>query len=172
MGYAATLSIGAFKKKAGRLIYFPWGILGSGYEVQSWERRRHLVAFDRISLALSLFLVSLAGLFGGWLPCICSILALGLIRHAYVRRAVRAMPRSPERLGFVENLRNQASEHSVWSLLCVEVLTVVLAAAAAWSFSKGGQLPVFTAIVGLLLLPCVLVFALMIREKVRGSRPA
>ncbi len=167
MGYLSVLSIGAFKKKAGRLIYFPWGIFGSGFELQDWERRRTIVFFGRVICATGLFVVVFTALFSGWMACLGAAFASVGAYQLVVGRFTRSMPRSPERLGFLENLRNQATEHSFLSLWVTETICLGIVAVAAWSVAQKGGLPALELFAGLLLLPFTLIFGVMIREKLR-----
>ncbi len=167
MGYLSALSIGAFNRKAGRLIYYPWGIFGSGYEVQSWTARRRLAAFGRFSLPLYLFVAVSAALLAGLVGLVLALLCIGLIHAGLIGRFVRHMPRSPERLGFRENLRNQVQERSLIALCSAEFALLALATFGAWFTAGSGSLGGASILLIVLVLPILLLFGLMIREKLR-----
>lgn len=63
MGFFPDLSGGAFKTSAdGRHVFYPWGMLGRGYELESPKEYRHL----RIGMNLYVFAILLGGIVLGW----------------------------------------------------------------------------------------------------------
>ncbi len=136
MGLLSATSVGAFKRRAGRLIYFPWGSVGPGYEVGALSHQARLRRFSSVGFGFSILLVSLAGLIGGPIPAAAVAALLSAAHEVLVRRLVRQLPRSPERLGFRENLRTVARDSSAFTLWSSFLVPVAVTVLCCWSFYR------------------------------------
>lgn len=131
MGYFDAIAAGSFKKdRSGNQIFFPWGVLGCGYQVPAeadYERlRKLLVRFYKLALPVVIALAVLAPV--GWLLLALLLPIFVLLYAAWVRRATKHWVPSQERLSFQEILAIQAQSHSMgtlWLLFCGCLLLLV-----------------------------------------------
>src|SRR2546422_1367082 len=129
MGYFDALTDSSFKRgQDGRLTFYPWGVLGTGYILVGDEKYRKVRDSVKRYYLVSLPLVVVLGIVFGWLY---AFVALPLILGTYavaVRRVVSGLETSSERLTIGESYRNQAKGHSLTLLWVFEATSLLFVA--------------------------------------------
>jgi Ca2+/Na+ antiporter len=127
MGYFDALSSACFKTaQDGRRLFFPWGVLGRGYVIESEQDSKRIEHEIKIFMIVSLILVIGFGQFGFYLQ---SFVVAALLIGVYVVRAwylLRRLQRSDERLSLKESTASQARAHSALSLWLLEISSLVM----------------------------------------------
>ncbi len=129
MGYFEGLTSSSFKAtQDGRWLFFPWGVLGGGYDIASAEAyqrlRRQIKAYMIATLVLIIGTVSLLG------PIACFIMAAGPLAF-YLGWMCYLLPRlqySGEKMSLQESMTSQARAHSVFGLRAMQIGSLVLMA--------------------------------------------
>jgi len=108
MGYFDALANSSFKKDSGgRWLFFPHGVLGRGYIIESEQDyqtlRRRFLAFIVPSLVLIVGAVLLLGILGG---VVVGLLYM-LVHLLWTRSQVRGLEPSAERLSWNETMTAQ-----------------------------------------------------------------
>jgi hypothetical protein len=127
-GYFNALTSTYFKiTDDGRKLFFPWGALGRGYGIPSDEQYRRLHRQIMIYQIVSLVAIIAAAAAQQFLGALV-IGALSIAFYvAWVRRLVRSLPPSGERLTREESMTTQARMHgaaALWSMLVISLVFV------------------------------------------------
>jgi len=117
MGYFDALTSSSFKRASdGRRLFFPYGILGRGYIIDSEQAyetlRRRIKAFIVAGLVLIIGASALQGLAGAFFIAALSI-AFYVI---WARFLLRGLQQSDEKLSLEESMTSQAITHSAVGL--------------------------------------------------------
>src|SRR3954454_2116217 len=122
MGYFDALTSGYFKTATdGRKLFFPWGVLGRGYTIdsqQDYEQlRRQVKAYTIVSLVLIVGVTALQAYVGA--------VVLGALLIAFylgwMRYLLRGLQASDERLLLQDSMTSQARAHSVIGLWLLQI---------------------------------------------------
>jgi len=122
MGYFDALTSGYFKTAPdGSKLFFPWGVLGRGYTIdseQDYERlRRQVKAYTIVSLVLIVGVTALQAYVGA--------VVLGALLIAFylgwMRYLLRGLQASDERLSLQDSMTSQARAHSVTGLWLLQI---------------------------------------------------
>ncbi len=129
MGFFDALSQGSFKRtEDGGTAFYPWRTLGAGYvlrdEEQYCEIRRFLRGYN-----LSLLVIILIGILLGWPKAFLPFLVLIGVYIFVVRRQLRGLAKTRERLTLTESYRQQAKAHNRALLWVFEVVSLLFTAA-------------------------------------------
>jgi hypothetical protein len=132
--YSDALFAGLIKTAAdGRRIFYPWGVLGSGYVVTSCDDEERLKTSVAIHLVAVVILMAIGQL---WMGFAGALVAGALAIAAYVvwlKRTTAALQPSSERLSLSEAYRAQAIAQGaarLWSWLATGIFLVGLGIAA------------------------------------------
>jgi Ca2+/Na+ antiporter len=168
-GYFNALAAGAFKiTPDGRRLFFPWGVLGRGYEIPTDQEYQQLRRQMRLYIIVSLTLVivpmaaqyTLVGL------SICVLLMVSFAIWSHYR--LRGMKPVDERLTFGESVSIQARTHrpvTLWVLL-IASLVLVASGIAVLLLQPGEWVAAVLAIIFFTL--CAAMFAWMLRIRRRA----
>jgi Ca2+/Na+ antiporter len=130
MGYFDALTSGAFKTaKDGRRLFFPWGVLGRGYDLASERDYERLQRQIKIYMIATLVLVIGTGVMEAY---VWSVIAVALLIALYVVWAVyqlRRLPPADERLSLEESMTSQAVRHNAAVLWLMQIVSLVFVAA-------------------------------------------
>jgi uncharacterized membrane protein len=122
MGYFDALTSGYFKTAPdGRKLFFPWGVLGRGYAIdseQDYERlRRQVKAYTIVSLVLIVGVTALQAYVGA--------VVIGALLIAFylgwMRYLLRGLQASDERLSLQDSMTSQARAHSATGLWLLQI---------------------------------------------------
>ena len=122
MGYFDALTSGYFKTAPdGRKLFFPWGVLGRGYTIdseQDYERlRRQVKAYTIVSLVLIVGVTALQAYVGA--------VVIGALLIAFylgwMRYLLRGLQASDERLSLQDSMTSQARAHSATGLWLLQI---------------------------------------------------
>ena len=129
MGYFDALTSGYFKTAPdGRKLFFPWGVLGRGYTIdseQDYERlRRQVKAYTIVSLVLIVGVTALQAYVGA--------VVIGALLIAFylgwMRYLLRGLRSSDERLSLQDSMTLQARAHSPTGLWLLQIGALVFVA--------------------------------------------
>ncbi len=170
MGYFDALTSSSFKTtEDGQQLFFPWGILGRGYNIpseQEFERlRRQIKAYMVVSLPLIIAVITWKGILGG--VVLFPILTVPYVFWAQFQ--CRRLRRTDEKLTLSESVAGQAREHSTVVLWLMEVgaLTFVAGGVAILLLDPSNWLIALLPITFFGL--CALAFARMLVIKRRAA---
>ncbi|MCW8916287.1 MAG: hypothetical protein OQK24_10615 [Magnetovibrio sp.] len=171
MGYFDGLTDAAFKKNdRGDTVFYPWGIFGNGYILDSEEtgksikstlKRLYIIVFSIFFIIL--FLQSFAGIFLH-LSILISLPIIYLGWHVVtIKRITSGLATTKEKLRFSESLSNSAKSHNLLTLYLLLIASLVLSASGFLMLSAGDI--VWGAFTMLLFGYGVIVIGKMIRVK-------
>ena len=126
MGYFDGLTDAIFKKDVqGRDLFFPYGILGSGYVLTSEEQKNKIRKFIKI-----MYIVMLPGIYvaamliGFWIAIV--ILPIYYVWYYFMmKKMMTGLNKSEEKLKVSESYKNSARSHNLWVLIVLELFTFV-----------------------------------------------
>jgi hypothetical protein len=125
MGYFDALTESSFKTaQDGTRLFFPWGIMGSGYRIateQDYLRlRQQIKAYMIISFVLIIPLVLLVG--AAAFAILVPLMGFYLVWMRYV---LRDLTRSDEQLSLRESMTSQARRHNPALLRFLQISSIV-----------------------------------------------
>jgi hypothetical protein len=129
MDYFDGLTDAKFKNDAqGRLLFYPWGILGKGYVLPDESKKQQIRRFVRLSYIV--FWPAIIGtiIFIGWVFSFVVLFLLFLWYFFEISRFLKGLPVASERLGLSESYTNSAKSHNMatlWIMLIFSVLFVL-----------------------------------------------
>ena len=131
MGYFDALTESSFKTaQDGTRLFFPWGIMGSGYRLateQDYLRiRQQIKAFMIISFVLIIPLVMLVGA-----AAFAILVPLMGFYFVWMRYALRNLVRSDEQLSLRESMTSQARRHNPALLRFLQIASIVFVVGGA-----------------------------------------
>jgi hypothetical protein len=124
---------GAFKKDAsGNTLFFPWGVLGSGFVIGSEDARLRIRAFYVRMMMVILPAIFIIQVFVGfWLNLV--MLPIFTVWYQYnVKRMTKTFSKSRERMSIVDSVGNSARAHNLPTLILLELFSVGMVAAGGW----------------------------------------
>lgn len=142
MGYIEGLVNTLFKKtERGRSIFFPYGILGSGYYVVQDEEtkiQKFIALYYKVSFLTLIFVLMFFGLQALWL------LLLDLPwYHFKIKRLLKSAERAQEKTTFLEQAKRMAIANGVLTNVLLLVISLLMVGASilylVWSVGKGGD---------------------------------
>lgn len=169
MGYFDGLTDASFKKDAqGSDLFFPWGIFGSGYVIESELQKNQIRNFIKNTYIMTFSVLAIIQVFvGSWLN-----LVLLPIYYIWYYRAIDKMTqnlqRSNEKLTSSESYKNSARSHNLRTLILCELGSLGFIAIGLWLIKSGKELLIGYASLGFFGF-CAVVIAYMIFAKIKGS---
>jgi hypothetical protein len=129
MGYFDALTSAYFKTTPdGRKLFFPWGVLGRGYAIdseQDYERlRRQVKAYTIVSMVLVIGLAALRAYVGA---VVIGALLISFYL-GWMRYLLRGLHQSDERLSLQDSMTSQARAHSATGLWLLQIGALVFVA--------------------------------------------
>jgi len=142
MRYFDGLVDGSFKKDpSGRNLFYPWGILGSGYILESEQHYLEIRSiFKRWTIValVGSFLVALGILFLDTtlsfdLTVVALLVVLALALNVYfVNKYTQGLKRSTEKLTCLESLTNSARSYHLVTLILLEISSLAFVGLGIW----------------------------------------
>lgn len=123
-----TFSTGFFKiSSQGDCLYYPWGFFGSGYIVEDyWKTRLQSRRLGRLTLwVLFAFAVPVGILQAFWLFVVAALI-LEMIQYRNKSKITRNLQKSPEKLGYIEVIRDQGIAMGIPLLFVSEAIWILL----------------------------------------------
>jgi threonine/homoserine/homoserine lactone efflux protein len=131
MGYFDGLVSGNFKTAQDRSkLFFPWGILGSGYAISSEADYRRLRQQVKGYIVVSLVLIIASASLLDYPSTFVLVVPLSGFYLVWMRYALRRLKKSDERLSLQESMTSQAQAHKVVILWLLEIFSVAFVAVA------------------------------------------
>lgn len=169
-GYFNALVSGYFKLAAdGRMLYFPWGVVGKGYVIPSQREYDRLHRDLKIYQLVSLIVIIALAAMGWLLACIIAAVVLVGLYAIWALFQTRGLTPSDEKMSVGENMRTQAQLHGARGLWVLEIISLIFVAAgvAILAFDPGQWLAALGSIV--FFGGCAFVFARMLKMQRQGA---
>src|ERR1700681_2027229 len=129
MDYFDGLTDAKFKTDAeGRLLFYPWGILGKGYVLPDESRKQQVRRFVRLSYIVFWPVMIGTMIFIGWIFSFVVLFFLFLWYYFETSRFLEGLSATGEKLSLSESYKNSAKSHNMatlWILLIFSVLFVL-----------------------------------------------
>jgi hypothetical protein len=127
VGYFDALASSSFKiAQDGRRLFFPCGVLGRGYVIDSEQDFKRLERQIKIFMMASLILIIGFGTLGSYLQSLIIVALLMGFYAIWAWHLTRRLQRSDERLSLKESTASQARAHSAVSLWLLEIGSLAL----------------------------------------------
>ena len=143
MGYFDGLTSGSFKTtQDGHRLFFPWGVLGSGYAIASEQNYQQLRQQVKAYMVVTLVLVIASGLYEPYRAPLAAAALLVAFYLAWMWRVLPRLDRSDEKLSLQESMTSQAQAHGAVVLWSLEIVSIgfVVAGVAMLVFDPGSRL--------------------------------
>jgi hypothetical protein len=129
MGYFDGLTDGVFKTdREGKLLFYPWGILGKGYVLPNDSKKQQVRKFLSLWYKVSLPVIIGVGVGIGWIFTVPLLVLVFLWYYFTTARLLRELSTTSTRLTLRESYTNSAKSHTTASLafmLAVSILFVL-----------------------------------------------
>ena len=130
MGYFDGLTSGSFKTaEDGRRLFFPWGVLGSGYAIATEQDYRRLRQQVKAYIVVTLVAVIASGIYEPYRAPLAAAALLVAFYLAWMWRVLPRLDRTDEKLSLQESMTSQAQAHGavvLWSLEIASIAFVVI----------------------------------------------
>jgi Ca2+/Na+ antiporter len=143
MGYFDGLTSGSFKTaQDGRKLFFPWGVLGSGYAIASEPDYQRLRQQVKAYMAVTLVLVIVSGMYEPYLAPLAAAAVLVCFYLGWMWRVLPRLQRSDEKLSLQESMTSQAQAHGAVMLWVLEIASIlfVITGVVMLVFDPGSRL--------------------------------
>src|SRR3954470_22868321 len=112
MGYFDGLTSSTFKTtKDGRRLFFPWGVLGSGYSIGSEQDYQRLRQQVKAYMVVTLVAVIASGMYEPYRAPLAAAALLVCFYLGWMWRVLPRLRRSDEKLSLQESMTAQARAH-------------------------------------------------------------
>lgn len=172
-GYFNALASSSFKVTAdGRKLFFPWGVLGGGYDIpseQDYERlQRQIKVYTIAAMVLVIAPIAIRYFLTGFV--IAALLMLFYV--LWVPYLVRGLKRTDERLTMRETVSTQARTHNAPTLWLMQFASLAFVAIGiVMLIVEPGMWPV--ALMSIVFFGfCAMVFAWMLVARGRATQDA
>ncbi len=137
MGYFDGLTDASFKKDSqGKDLFFPWGILGSGYVLESEEQKEKFRKFFKtmyLTVFLTIFIIQI--IFTAWIN-ILLLPAFYIWFHLTIKKMTKGLQKSNEKLKTYEAYQNSAKSHNLITLILLEGVAFLFVAGGVFIISR------------------------------------
>jgi hypothetical protein len=135
MGYFDGLTSGSFKTtQDGRRLFFPWGMLGSGYSIASEQDYQRLRQQVKGYMIVALVLLIATNSFKGYVATVIVAALLTSLYLAWMWHLLRRLKASGERLSLQESMTSQANAYGAIVLWLLEIATLALVVGGIFMF--------------------------------------
>jgi Ca2+/Na+ antiporter len=135
MGYFDGLTSGSFKTtQDGRRLFFPWGILGSGYSIASEQDYQRLRQQVKAYMIVTLVLIIATNSFKGYVVSVVVAALLTTLYLAWMWYLLRRLKNSGEKLSLQESMTSQATAYGAVVLWLLEIATLALVCGGIFMF--------------------------------------
>jgi hypothetical protein len=173
MGYFDGLTSGSFKTaEDGRRLFFPWGVLGSGYAIASEQDYLRLRQQVKAYMVVTLVLVIASGMYEPYRAPLAAAALLVCFYLAWMWRVLPRLRRSDEKLLLQECMTAQARAHGPVVLWLMEIASVafVVGGIALLVFDPSSRLTAFACTVFFALCAAKIARLLVLRHRTTATR--
>jgi len=169
MGYFDGLTDAVFKKDSSdNTLFYPWGIFGSGFVIDSEEKKNQIRGFiKKMYIVLLPVIIIIQGTVGYWLYWV--LLPVYFVWYIFmIKKITKDLPKSTEKLKISEAYKNSAKSHNLPTLIILLFFSLGSVAISIWVLQSGkGSLVTYTPMgfFGL----CSVVFGYMIVVKIKNK---
>lgn len=138
MGYFDGITDASFKTDSqGRNVFYPWGILGSGYILESEEQKQKFRKFfSRMYMIVFAVIIVVQTVFTAWLN-VALLPFFYLWFHFALKKMTKGLEKSSEKLKTSEAYKNSAKSHNLFTLILLELASFVFVALGFLMVYKG-----------------------------------
>lgn len=169
MGYFDGLTDASFKTDSqGQDLFFPWGIFGSGFIIESEVQKNQVRNFIKKTYIMTFFTIVIIQVFVGlWLNLV--LLPIYCIwYYRYIYKLTQNLQRSNEKLKPSESYKNSAQSHNLSTLVLFEFISLGFVAVGLWLPTTGKES--FISYIGVGFFGfCAIVFVYMIIAKIKSK---
>lgn len=138
MGYFDGLTDSVFKKNAlGDTLFYPRGILGSGFIIDSEDKKNQIRGFYKKSLMVMLttcIFIQIA--VGFWLNLVF-LTVFEVWYYFMAKKITKDLSKTEEKMKFFESSANSAKSHKLPILILLELSSLGFVAAGIWLLQVG-----------------------------------
>lgn len=166
MGYFDGLADAVFKKDAsGNNLFYPWGVLGAGYIIESEEKKNQIRGFYKKMYMVMLPAIIIIQVAVGFWPNLILLPIYYVWYYFSSKKMTKGLKKSSEKLGLLEAYKNSAKSHNLPTLIILELVSLGFLAAGIWLLSIGlGSVAVYFCVAFAVL--CVAAIGYMIFAKI------
>ncbi len=170
MGYFDGVTDAIFKKDAsGNTLFYPWGIFGSGFIIDSEDRKdqiRGLIKTIYIIMIPAIVIIQVT--VGAWLNLV--LLPVFIVWYCFtVKKLTKGLQKTEEKLRVSEAYKNSAKSHNLPTLIILEFTSLGFVGLGIWILLKGKNPLIAYAAIGLFGL-CSVAIGYMIIAKIRQKK--
>lgn len=171
MSFFDSLTSGAFKKDSqNRNLFFPWGIFGSGFIVESEERLNQIQkSYNKMWIVMLLSFFTLLAVLGFWVILLVPVCQAW--QYFAIKKITKNLQRTTEKLKISETYKNSAKSFNLPLLILLELLSLVFVAAGVWIIAIGERSFMAYASLGFISL-CAVIFGYVIFLKIKNKKSA
>lgn len=169
MGYFDGLADASFKKDThGNNLFYPWGAMGSGYIIDSEEKKNQIRNFLKKMYMIILSVIFLLQIvIGYWINIIFLVFYI-VWYYFYVAKITQGLQKTDIKLKASEAYSNSARSHNLATLIVFELISIGFVAVGFWILrAEGGALIGYSSIIFFGI--CAIVMSYMIITKVRSK---
>jgi len=169
MGYFDGLVDASFKKDSqGKDLFFPYGILSSGYVLESEEHKNKIRKFFKTTYVILLpTIVIVQIVVGFWLNLI--LLPIFYVWfYITIKKMTKDLQRSSEKLKTSEAYQNSARSHNLVTLVLLEIASLLFVAGGIFILNRGANVMIGSASIGFFGF-CAVAIGYMIFSKIKKN---
>lgn len=169
MGYFDGLTDAAFKRDAsGNTLFYPWGIWGSGFIVDSEGKKNQIRGFyKKMYMVMLPAIIIIQMAVGFWLNLV--LFPIYCVWYYFTAKKITQGLRKTEiKLKTSEAYKNSAKSHNLPTLIFLELISLGFVAIGIWILQAGKDSFIAYASMGFFGL-CAMVIGYMIVAKIRDK---
>ena len=153
MDYFDGMADGKFKTDArGRLLFYPWGILGKGYVLPDEYKKKEIRKFVKLCCIVFWPLMTGTAIFIGWKFSFIMLFLILLYYNFEASKLLKGTPVADEKLSFKEKYSSSARSHRLGTLWMIAIFSALFLLSSIAIFLRNKDARLFG-------LACVIFFA-------------
>jgi hypothetical protein len=135
MGYFDGLADASFKENAeGKTVYYPRGVYGAGYVVESEEVNRALRKRLKKVYAVAISIAVILAVSKAYWAAGAYMIVFGIWDHFAIKKLTKDLPKTSDKMSFGESYRNSAKSHNLATLILLEISALLFTAVGVWLY--------------------------------------
>lgn len=169
MGYFDGLADAVFKKDlAGNTLFYPFGVMGSGYVLESDDQRALIRTFYKKMYMVMLPTIVVVQVAIGWWLNVALLPVFYVWYYFYAKKITKRLTKSAEKLKVSEAYKNSAKSHNLTQLIFLELISIGFVAIGFWILLTGRNQFIALSSIGFFGL-CGVAIGYMIFAKIRSK---
>ena len=169
MGYFDGLTDAAFKKDvSGNNLFYPWGIFGSGFIINSEDEKNQIRGFfKKMYMVMFPSIIIIHMTVGFWLNLVL-LPVYGIWYYFKAKKITKDLRKTEEKLKVSESYKNSAKSHNLSTLIILELFSLGFVVLGLFVLQSGKELLVAYASIGFFGL-CSIAIGFMIMAKIKNK---